>query len=106
METAVDDDLISRNPCRIKGAGKEVATERQIATVAQVDAPARGAETSRPPGLPTERTHRVVDHIPRDRSRQQPDRDPLRQPRTRTTLTREQPTWRSPPRPKTAAPTH
>ncbi|OIJ92152.1 site-specific integrase [Streptomyces sp. MUSC 14] len=38
METAVDDELISRNPCRIKGAGKESATERRIATVAQVDA--------------------------------------------------------------------
>ncbi|MEU2303356.1 tyrosine-type recombinase/integrase [Streptomyces misionensis] len=38
LETAVDDDLISRNPCRIKGAGKEAATERRIATVAQVDA--------------------------------------------------------------------
>lgn len=38
METAVDDELISRNPCRIKGAGKEVAAERRIATVAQVDA--------------------------------------------------------------------
>lgn len=37
-ETAVDDELISRNPCRIKGAGKESATERRIATVAQVDA--------------------------------------------------------------------
>lgn len=38
METAVDDDLIKRNPCRIKGAGKEKAAERRIATVAQVDA--------------------------------------------------------------------
>ncbi|MER6961520.1 tyrosine-type recombinase/integrase [Streptomyces sp. NPDC000618] len=38
METAVDDDLIKRNPCRIKGAGKERAAERRIATVAQVDA--------------------------------------------------------------------
>ncbi|MEU6824076.1 tyrosine-type recombinase/integrase [Streptomyces atriruber] len=38
METAVDDELISRNPCRIKGAGKEVAAERRIATVEQVDA--------------------------------------------------------------------
>jgi integrase len=37
-ETAVDDDLISRNPCRIKGAGKESAAERRIATVCQVDA--------------------------------------------------------------------
>ncbi|SHI12856.1 tyrosine-type recombinase/integrase [Streptomyces sp. 3214.6] len=38
LETAVDDDLITRNPCRIKGAGKESAAERRIATVAQVDA--------------------------------------------------------------------
>ncbi|MGW6907959.1 tyrosine-type recombinase/integrase [Streptomyces sp. NPDC054940] len=38
METAVDDELIKRNPCRIKGAGKEKAAERRIATVAQVDA--------------------------------------------------------------------
>ncbi|GAX58300.1 hypothetical protein SO3561_09872 [Streptomyces olivochromogenes] len=30
--------LIQRNPCRIKGAGKEKAAERRIATVAQVDA--------------------------------------------------------------------
>ncbi|NJP99366.1 tyrosine-type recombinase/integrase [Streptomyces zingiberis] len=38
METAVDDELIRRNPCRIKGAGKESAAERRIATVGQVDA--------------------------------------------------------------------
>lgn len=38
METAVDDDLIRRNPCRIKGAGAEKAAERPTATVAQVDA--------------------------------------------------------------------
>ncbi|AKA04776.1 integrase [Streptomyces noursei ZPM] len=38
METAADDELIRRNPCRIKGAGKETAAEREIATVAQVDA--------------------------------------------------------------------
>ncbi|MFF0066801.1 tyrosine-type recombinase/integrase [Streptomyces sp. NPDC005279] len=38
METAVDDELIRRNPCRIRGAGKESAAERQIATVDQVDA--------------------------------------------------------------------
>ncbi|NUL04644.1 tyrosine-type recombinase/integrase [Streptomyces lunaelactis] len=38
METAVDDELIRRNPCRIKGGGKESAAERQIATVDQVDA--------------------------------------------------------------------
>ncbi|WP_411134734.1 tyrosine-type recombinase/integrase [Streptomyces sp. C10] len=38
LETAVDDELIRRNPCRIRGAGKESAGERQIATVDQVDA--------------------------------------------------------------------
>ncbi|MFJ6696479.1 tyrosine-type recombinase/integrase [Streptomyces sp. NPDC091272] len=38
LETAADDELIRRNPCRIKGAGKETAEEREIATVEQVDA--------------------------------------------------------------------
>lgn len=38
MLTAVDDELIRRNPCRIKGAGKENAAGRRTATVAQVDA--------------------------------------------------------------------
>ncbi|WP_031072360.1 tyrosine-type recombinase/integrase [Streptomyces sp. NRRL S-118] len=38
METATDDELIRRNPCRIRGAGKETAKERPIATVPQVDA--------------------------------------------------------------------
>jgi integrase len=36
LNTAVDDELIRRNPCRIKGAGLERAPERPIATVAQV----------------------------------------------------------------------
>jgi integrase len=36
LNTAVDDDLISRNPCRIKGAGIERAAERPTATIAQV----------------------------------------------------------------------
>lgn len=36
METAVDDELIRRNPCRIKGGGKEEAAERPHATVEQV----------------------------------------------------------------------
>ncbi|UED85029.1 tyrosine-type recombinase/integrase [Streptomyces profundus] len=36
METAVEDDMIRRNPCRIKGAGQESAAERPIATVDQV----------------------------------------------------------------------
>lgn len=38
LETATDDELIRRNPCRIKGAGKESPAEREIATVEQVDA--------------------------------------------------------------------
>jgi integrase len=38
LETATDDELIRRNPCRIRGAGKERATERRVATVDQVDA--------------------------------------------------------------------
>ncbi|MEV6212671.1 tyrosine-type recombinase/integrase [Kitasatospora sp. NPDC051914] len=38
LETAVDDELIRRNPCRIKSAGKETAPERPIATIDQVDA--------------------------------------------------------------------
>ncbi|MFF5537292.1 tyrosine-type recombinase/integrase [Streptomyces cinerochromogenes] len=36
LQTAVDDDLLRSNPCRIKGAGKEEADERPIATVEQV----------------------------------------------------------------------
>ena len=37
MTTAVDDDgLLSRNPCRIKGASDEHAGERPVATVSQV----------------------------------------------------------------------
>jgi integrase len=34
--TAVDDDLIRRNPCRIKGAGQDKADERPTATLDQV----------------------------------------------------------------------
>lgn len=36
LQTAADDELIRRNPCRIKGAGKETADERPTATVDQV----------------------------------------------------------------------
>jgi len=36
LNTALDDELIRRNPCRIKGAGIEQTTERPTATVAQV----------------------------------------------------------------------
>jgi integrase len=42
MNTAVDDELIRRNPCRIKGAGVERSPERQILTVEQVYAIAGG----------------------------------------------------------------
>ncbi|MFI8511240.1 tyrosine-type recombinase/integrase [Streptomyces sp. NPDC085460] len=38
LETAADDELIRRNPCRIRGAGKEVSKSGQVATVEQVDA--------------------------------------------------------------------
>ena len=36
FQTAVDDDLLRTNPCRIKGAGKEEADERPTATIEQV----------------------------------------------------------------------
>ena len=36
MNTAVDDGLIKRNPCRIKGAGSEDSPERPVLSVAQV----------------------------------------------------------------------
>ncbi len=36
LNTAVDDGLIKRNPCRIKGAGEYRTAERSTATVAQV----------------------------------------------------------------------
>ncbi|MGO9298673.1 MAG: tyrosine-type recombinase/integrase [Streptosporangiaceae bacterium] len=36
MNTAVDDGLIRRNPCRIKGAGQEKSPERPVATIRQV----------------------------------------------------------------------
>jgi integrase len=36
LNTAVDDGLIRRNPCRIKGAGQERSAERPVLTVSQV----------------------------------------------------------------------
>lgn len=36
LNTAVDDEVIRRNPCRIKGAGKENSAERPVATIEQV----------------------------------------------------------------------
>ena len=37
FNTAVTDDLVARNPCRIRGAGADRSQERPIPTVAQVD---------------------------------------------------------------------
>ena len=36
LNTAVDDGLIRRNPCRIKGAGQEVSPERPVLSVPEV----------------------------------------------------------------------
>jgi hypothetical protein len=36
LNTAVDDDIIDRNPCRIRGGGDEKAAERPTLSVAQV----------------------------------------------------------------------
>ena len=36
FNTAVDDGLIRRNPCRIKGAGQEKSPERPVLTIPQV----------------------------------------------------------------------
>jgi len=36
LSTAVDDELIRRNPCRIRGAGEHHTPERPVATIAQV----------------------------------------------------------------------
>ncbi|MFI1419305.1 tyrosine-type recombinase/integrase [Streptomyces sp. NPDC020731] len=36
LQTAVDDELLRTNPCRIKGAGTEHADERPVATIEQV----------------------------------------------------------------------
>jgi integrase len=36
MNTAVEDELIRRNPCRIKGAGREASPERSVVSVEEV----------------------------------------------------------------------
>ena len=38
LNTAVEDELIVKNPCVIKGAATERSPERPIASIAQVDA--------------------------------------------------------------------
>ena len=40
---AVDDGLIKRNPCRIRGGGPEKSAERPVLTIAQVGALADAA---------------------------------------------------------------
>jgi integrase len=42
--TAVDDDLVRRNPCRIKGAGSDHTEERPTVTLEQVFAIARAIQ--------------------------------------------------------------
>lgn len=44
LNTAVEDELIRHNPCRVKGAGKEDSPERSILTIAQVYALADAIE--------------------------------------------------------------
>jgi integrase len=44
LNTAVDDELIRRNPCRIKGAGQEKSAERPVLTVPEVYALADAAD--------------------------------------------------------------
>ncbi len=44
MATAVDDGLIRRNPCRVRGAGSEKSPERPVLTVAEVYALADAAD--------------------------------------------------------------
>jgi hypothetical protein len=54
MNTAVEDGLIRRNPCRIKGAGQEKSPERTVLTIRQVftwptrSLPATGHSSSSP----------------------------------------------------------
>lgn len=38
LNTAVEDELIARNPCRVKGAGAEDAPERPVASVDELEA--------------------------------------------------------------------
>jgi len=44
LNTAVDDGLIRRNPCRIKGASQEKSPERPVLTIAQVYALAEAVD--------------------------------------------------------------
>lgn len=44
LNTAVNDELILRNPCRVEGAGKDTAGERPVVTPDQVDAIAQAID--------------------------------------------------------------
>jgi integrase len=44
LNTAVDDGLIKRNPCRIKGAGQEKSPERPVLTITEVYALAEAVD--------------------------------------------------------------
>ena len=44
LNTAVEDELIPKNACNIKGAGNELSAERPVATIEQVEALAEGVE--------------------------------------------------------------
>ena len=57
FHTALDDGLIRRNPCRIKGAGRENSPERPVLTVAQVYAPSRCCRAALPGADPAGRLH-------------------------------------------------
>ena len=55
--TALDDGLIKRNPCRIKGAGNEDSPERPVLTVTQVYALADAVGLRYPGADPVGRLH-------------------------------------------------
>ncbi len=46
MRTAVSDELITRNPCQVRGAAVEKAPERPVATIAEVEALTRAMPAS------------------------------------------------------------
>ena len=43
LETAADDGLIRRNPCRIKGAGSDQSPERPVLTLPQIHSSTKAA---------------------------------------------------------------
>ena len=47
MKVAVTDEVIARNPCQVKGAGRESAPERPVASIAEAEALASAMPESR-----------------------------------------------------------